>query len=81
MALTECPECESQISSKAESCPLCGHPIRKKRRITKAPQPIIVNQTTKGCFDGCNGCLGQFIWLIVIALVYGMFSEIFKAMF
>lgn len=27
MALISCPECDKQISSKASSCPVCGHPI------------------------------------------------------
>lgn len=27
MALIECPECEKQISSAAESCPHCGNPM------------------------------------------------------
>ena len=28
MALTPCPECGRQVSSQAEACPGCGHPIR-----------------------------------------------------
>lgn len=27
MALINCPECASQVSSQAPSCPSCGHPI------------------------------------------------------
>ena len=27
MALINCPECSSQVSEKAPSCPNCGHPI------------------------------------------------------
>jgi primosomal protein N' len=27
MALIQCPECEKQISSQAESCPHCGNPM------------------------------------------------------
>lgn len=29
MALTPCPECGRQVSSQAEACPGCGHPIRE----------------------------------------------------
>jgi hypothetical protein len=29
MALIECPECKHQISKKADTCPSCGHPIRR----------------------------------------------------
>lgn len=28
MALIDCPECEKQVSDKAESCPYCGYPIK-----------------------------------------------------
>lgn len=27
MALVECPECKKAVSSSAQSCPGCGHPI------------------------------------------------------
>ena len=27
MALVSCPECETQVSSKASGCPQCGYPI------------------------------------------------------
>ena len=27
--LENCPECSSQISSRAELCPKCGYPIKK----------------------------------------------------
>ncbi len=29
MALINCPECNSQVSSKAKECPECGHPIKE----------------------------------------------------
>lgn len=28
MPLTNCPECGRQISTEAEACPQCGHPMR-----------------------------------------------------
>ena len=39
MALIKCPECNTEISDKAESCPKCGCPIQKKE-IGK-PQKIV----------------------------------------
>ncbi|MCF8025825.1 MAG: zinc-ribbon domain-containing protein [Desulfobacteraceae bacterium] len=30
MALTGCKECGSQVSDKAQACPSCGAPIRRK---------------------------------------------------
>lgn len=35
MALIKCPECGKDVSSGAESCPNCGHPISKKRKKKK----------------------------------------------
>ena len=29
MALINCPECNSQVSSKAKACPECGCPIQE----------------------------------------------------
>ena len=29
MALTKCPECQSEVSDKALTCPRCGFPLRK----------------------------------------------------
>lgn len=34
MALTKCKECSREVSSKAESCPQCGAPIKAKPRGT-----------------------------------------------
>lgn len=31
MAMTNCPECYKEISKRADSCPACGHPMKKKR--------------------------------------------------
>ena len=35
MALIKCPECGKEVSSGAESCPNCGHPISKKGKKKK----------------------------------------------
>lgn len=35
MNLTNCPACQKQISNSAETCPHCGHPIKKNKRATK----------------------------------------------
>lgn len=37
MALTQCPECGKEVSSEAESCPNCGHPIRVASASKKKP--------------------------------------------
>lgn len=38
MALTKCHECESQISSKATTCPRCGAPMRETTRQVLLPR-------------------------------------------
>lgn len=30
MALIQCPECGTEVSSEAAACPKCGHPLRAK---------------------------------------------------
>lgn len=30
MSLITCPDCESTVSSKARSCPSCGHPVERE---------------------------------------------------
>ncbi len=30
MSLVKCPECQSEISDKATSCPKCGYPLKKQ---------------------------------------------------
>ncbi len=36
MALIKCPECQNEISDKADKCPQCGYPIggNQKHRIS-----------------------------------------------
>ncbi|MBJ8417841.1 zinc ribbon domain-containing protein [Acinetobacter calcoaceticus] len=31
MALISCPECSSQVSTQANSCPHCGYPLQTQR--------------------------------------------------
>src|SRR4029450_12160465 len=40
MALINCPDCESQVSSRAHACPKCGYPID---HLTTLPQAIVQN--------------------------------------
>lgn len=39
MALINCPECGQQISDKAQSCPVCGHPIGGAQSYTNSVAP------------------------------------------
>lgn len=79
MALINCPECNKQISDKAEKCPDCGHPMHPIRIIQpqnfqqnikqNPPQNIIV-ENKEGCFlqtlnTGCM-IIGAIILLVAI---------------
>jgi predicted amidophosphoribosyltransferase len=39
VALVACPECQSQVSDQAESCPRCGYPLKREREATKPAPP------------------------------------------
>lgn len=42
MALINCPECNREISDKAQSCPQCGCPIAKRDPETKPALPAMI---------------------------------------
>jgi len=47
MALMKCPECQAQISSKAESCPHCGNPLRATPDMVGGRQVKTIEKTAK----------------------------------
>ena len=59
MALIKCPECKSTVSDKADKCPNCAFPLRKK-----------TEEKSEGCFlQTLNaGCL-----IIVIGILFILF--------
>jgi DNA-directed RNA polymerase subunit RPC12/RpoP len=62
MVLIKCPECSSDVSDQASSCPRCGHPILSTRTSGR-PQTTVKVQAAKsrgvyiilGLFLGCLG--------------------------
>ena len=42
MALINCPECNREISAKAESCPHCGFIIKQKQKNLSKLQVLIL---------------------------------------
>jgi len=54
MALIKCQECKNKISSKAESCPQCGCPVKKRK-----------NNIGWG-----TSCLAIIIAIVIIFIVY-----------
>lgn len=79
MALINCPECDTQVSDKAEKCPKCAFPIGMDKAPTPTPastdikQQIIV-KPKEGCFlQTLNvGCMiiAVVIGLIVLIAVF-----------
>lgn len=66
MAIIKCPECNNNVSDKAESCPSCAFPINKKLKTEKAPE------NKEGCFlQTLNiGCM--IIFIIIVFIVIGV---------
>jgi len=40
MAMIHCPECEKEISDKANACPFCGYPFNSKDRVEESEKII-----------------------------------------
>jgi len=71
MAIIKCPECNSNVSDKAESCPSCAFPINKKTIIKKEPE------SKEGCFLQTlnTGCMIIFI-IIALLVIVGLFGSL-----
>ncbi|WP_153810903.1 zinc-ribbon domain-containing protein [Paraglaciecola arctica] len=70
MAMMKCPECETQISSSASSCPRCGHPISKVK-------PKSTGQATLAILLGIGSC---WFWFGThMYFIFPMDSAIFGA--
>ena len=52
MALIPCPECGKDISSEAEACPDCGHPI--KPRVAEPEFRAYTRRKVIGCMVLCG---------------------------
>ena len=65
MALINCPECNKEISSKAESCPNCACPINRK-----SDKPIKVK--SEGLFmQSLNvGCTITLVIIVAIVILF-----------
>lgn len=75
MPLIECPDCHSDVSSHAESCPKCGYPISSKNKENeedKIEEVIYAKPERKqgggGLFLGsiCVGIIGLFFWPLLL---------------
>lgn len=46
--LMKCPDCNREISRRAESCPHCGAPLKTAKPPTPAPPPVNNNMLAAG---------------------------------
>ena len=60
MALIKCPECDKNISDKAESCPHCGYSFEKKANNNTL-------ETLKGKWNN------KYLLVLLVLLVGGYF--------
>jgi ribosomal protein L40E len=81
MPLIECPDCHSDVSSHAESCPKCGYPIslRNKENEEEEIEEVIYAKPERKKGGGglflaslCIGIIGLFFWplLLVAGLLF-----------
>ena len=69
MALIKCPECEKEISNKAESCPNCGYQLKNKdMQQRKKEKSNSIKSGTILCIIGSSLLIG-FILIILLAML------------
>ena len=81
MALISCPECQKEVSSAADACPSCGHPILGVRRgqVVEAKSwsggiAALLSFLIPGAGQMYKGQVGVGIaWLIFTVLGYGAY--------
>ncbi len=44
MALIKCPECQSEVSDQAPTCPKCGFPFKKESSSPETVQRVVVDR-------------------------------------
>jgi hypothetical protein len=65
MALTNCPECNKEISTTAEACPHCGFKLRNNQPSPKPTQ----SKKTSGIAMGCAIVLGIVVLIAIIGTI------------
>lgn len=74
VALMECPECKSQISTEAAACPKCGKPLRATWSqpgpvavTANAPLPVVIKPRTSWLTMGCAMLIVPCLGFTVVA--------------
>jgi hypothetical protein len=68
MAIIKCPECNGNVSDKAESCPICAYPISRKFKTDNVPE------NKEGCFlqtmnIGCMIIFAIIAFIVIIGII------------
>lgn len=71
MALTKCPECGENVSTKAEKCPHCGRPFL--RGITLGSTPL-EQEIEKGEVERCWNTIGNWLAVVILILIVGLIA-------
>ncbi len=85
MALIKCPECNKEISDKADACPHCAYPLRIKtdeedhlaeRLLTEpAREANPLSSALAGCVSNVGFLFLCLFLLLVIFFALGMFDK------
>ena len=72
MALINCPDCNFEVSSRANACPQCACPISDLVQRSRAPRVQTVEQTSKNLKGGY--ALSIFIGLVFVVFAVGFYE-------
>lgn len=73
MAIINCPECNKEISNKAQNCPNCGFPVLGGSK--PQPPPKIIVKKGEGCFlqtlnIGCATIIIIVAFVVISSLLF-----------
>lgn len=76
--LTPCPACGKNVSKNAAACPNCGNPVKKELIFEKAKQEETKQSVNPGIVEkrkkSLNSCLNIILWLLVVIVLYFIFT-------
>lgn len=70
MALTNCPECEKEVSENAMACPHCGYPLQEEVGPQTA-QPTISGMAIASLVCSIAGCFFNSLAGLILGIVLG----------
>lgn len=73
MALIKCPECDNQVFESAESCPKCGYPISKDKKVEDIQANIQDTKKSKS-----KNKMVKIVVAIILSLSLVMYLFYFK---